>query len=264
MLNNLYRRDIVEVADDYEQTKAQRDANKSTVGNKHKFPQQTRRESSSKKKKSTTATEAESEDESDEYILDTLANCCGESILHGGCLCKAFNDYHAANKSNNGADESDWESTIRNKMLEYVHKCRNMGKSSTVCAIGSRMGERDQFIKELVTKTIKEETTTQIKTKQRYTYEFKIHAISGKAGWKNELPVCKNTFLAVYNITRYEFRKCVELMKDNDNSRIGNLRHTVFKDDHLHNYSYAEVADVFAANLFTSTVGMLFLTFLSG
>jgi hypothetical protein len=228
---------------------------KSAQGNNFKFPQQIRSEKYSE------SSVGPSIYSHDYFIKDAirrdiagLHHCCAKGRgFYGGCLLKKFGDHDALFH-----DSADWstENKDREEVIEaaiaYVKVYRDQGKAETK----KDREKRDGFIQEIFRGCILSEKTTKASEggSKKFEMQYEIPSLDSKLGKRNRIVVCLDTMLCVYGISSYEWRICNEQLRRTESARLSTLRHQKWEDDHLHDYTLAEVENVFLRNLKDSTI----------
>ena len=240
-----------------------------TVGNSHIFAQQKKQALDNNRSSSAAASLFE---QSDYNILGLikldighLSNCCskGKKLSGGGCLLSCFGYYQnkspattstaaaastssaaACDQSNSNQQEEEQERAIA-AAAEYIKTCRQLGVTDT-----NRTKEaRDGFVQEIYRGCIISDELNEDGSTRKYQMQYEIPSIDNRLGRKNRLQVCLPTMLCVYGITKYEWRICGDHIKSSDFGRVSSMRQRFWKDDHLHDYTYAEVQSIFEKNL---------------
>ncbi len=257
---------------------------KSAQGNYYKFPQQNH----SKSGQSASSDIASASILNREYFINdsigrdiaNLTDCCGKGRgVFGGCLLKHFGYYEvmqnpgdsadisssaaAATSSSSSSSSSSSTSSsssssllgsndnirCRNDAVEaasaYVRLYREQGKTETK----RDKEKRDSFIQEIFRGCILSEHTNPDGSK-KFVMQYEIPALDNKLGKRNRLEVCVGTLQCVYGISPYEWRLCNEQLKKTDSGRVSSLRmNQPWGDDYLHDFTIAEVENVFLRNL---------------
>ena len=76
-------------------------------------------------------------------------------------------------------------------------------------------------------------------TKERQHFQYRIKGNK----------VCKNTFLCLYNISNYSWRTFSNAIKSKGSADVCPRKILTWKDDHVHDYSYNELNDIYEENL---------------
>lgn len=236
-----------QLADDLPQRKKVKTVGKSSVGNFHKFPQQTRTSRDSSASLSSSSLER-----SDFYIngqiqrdISNLTDCCAKGKgLFGGCLLKHFGYHEDVQASCTSKSDIERRETAITAATEYIKIYREQG----VAEVKKDKTKRDVFIQEIFRGCILSETLKE-NGKKRFEMQYEIPSIDNKLGKKNKIEVCVRTLQCVYDISAYEWRLCNEVLRESSGGRVSSLRHQPWKDDFLHDATYAEVENVFQRNL---------------
>eukprot|EP01035_Chromulina_nebulosa_P023191 gene23191-30060_t len=211
---------------------------KSAQGNYYKFPQQNH----SKNDQSASSDIAAASIFDREYFINdcirrdiaNLTDCCAKGRgVFGGCLLKHFG-YHECR-----------EDAVK-AATAYVRLYREQGKTETK----RDKEKRDAFIQEIFRGCILSENhTNSADSSKKFDMQYEIPSVDNKLGKRNRLEVCVGTLQCVYGITAYEWRLCNEQLKKTDSGRVSSLRNQPWGDDYLHDFTFAEVENVFLRNL---------------
>jgi hypothetical protein len=247
--------------------------NKSAQGNYYKFPQQNH----SKNGQSTSSDIAAASILDREYFINdcirrdiaNLTDCCAKGRgVFGGCLLKHFGYHEVLQNPGDSAEDiiSSTTSAASSLLLHssssnniqcrddaveaataYVRLYREQGKTETQ----RDREERDSFIQEIFRGCIlsEEHHTNSAESSKKFEMQYEIPSVDNKLGKRNRLEVCVGTLQCVYGITAYEWRLCNEQLKKTDSGRVSSLRNQPWGDDYLHDFTYAEVENVFLRNL---------------
>jgi hypothetical protein len=224
---------------------------KNSVGNQHKFAQQTH----SKKNKSYAPEEGfiQSEFYQDLVIqqdVEKLSSCCPRGTRFGfGCLLSLFR----SDKEGFSADTFQEEySNCSQQAVQYVKECRNLGYSDHPHI--SKRESRDKFLQEVYRECLVD-VQEQANGKSKHQMQYCIPALNFKLGRIHKPEVCLPTLLGVYGFTEHDWRLCTSAVKSNPSGRVSSLRHKVWKDDKLPDVSYADIEKVFKENLLITNPG---------
>ena len=240
---------------DFERRKAIKAVGKSAQGNQHKFPQQ-----SHSAKRQSSSDSAPSILDRDYFVKDeirrdiaNLTDCCakGRGSI-GGCLLKHFG-YNQESSSSLSVIDQCREDAVE-AATEYVKINRAKGFFETK----TKREKRDPFIQEIFRECIL--STKQKKSNRAegstisFEMQYLIPSVDNRLGRNNRLEVCVKTLQCVYGISAHEWRICNEQLRDTDSGRLSTLRHKPWEDDHLHDYTIAEVENVFLRNLIDAPI----------
>ena len=233
-------------ADELHSRKKIKTLGKSSVGNLHKLPQQT------KKSSSNSCAAPSSFERSDYYSneqirrdVSNLSDCCAKGKgLFGGCLLKHF----GYNEDTQSSCTSETDLERREKAIsaatEYIRVYREQGLTESK----TDKAKRDSFIQEIFRGCILSEHLKENGAK-KFDMQYEIPSIDKKLGKRNKIEVCVCTLQCVYGISAYEWRLCNEVLRESDGGRVSSLRHKPWEDDYLHDVTYAEVENIFQRNL---------------
>ena len=246
---------------------------KSAQGNYYKFPQQNH----SKNDQSASSDIAAASIFDREYFINdcirrdiaNLTDCCAKGRgVFGGCLLKHFGYHEVLQNPGDCADISSTSSSAaaasslllpssssnniqcREDAVEaataYVRLYREQGKTETK----RDKEKRDAVIQETFRGCILSENhTNSADSSKKFDMQYEIPSVDNKLGKRNRLEVCVGTLQCVYGITAYEWRLCNEQLKKTDSGRVSSLRNQPWGDDYLHDFTFAEVENVFLRNL---------------
>lgn len=236
------------VDSDSKVTKKAKFIGKGTTGNSHLFPQQLHN-NSRRHNHHQTSIDAPLSFEQTEYAvkseiqrsISNLTSCCSKGKhLFGGCLSLVFGSFSED-------DNSDSSSTAYSTAIQYVKKCRELGIASTT-STNKTIGSRDSFIQEIFRQCIVNEETRD-DGRKKFEMQYEIPNPKNKLGSSNRVVVCVRTLQCVYGFTSHEWRICGDHLKGSDSGRVSNIRHKPWGDDHIHDFTFAEVEGVFRRNL---------------
>ena len=171
--------------------------------------------------------------------INSLSECC-RAGGKAGCLMRYFpeNDYDAAER--------------------YVATHSSRGINS------------ENFVVDVVRSTV--DTITEGPKQKRLVQTFTIPPVRGTGiGRKDRLPVCAKCFKVVYGITDQEYRNVSASLKqaaseDMDGGRLAVRAgtHKIWKDDYIHNFTYAEGEAIYRKHIANCTVaGILIMFFIN-
>jgi hypothetical protein len=84
--------------------------------------------------------------------------------------------------------------------------------------------------------------------------EYKLHTIASSP-YKNII-VCKKVFSALYDISTKFIERCSKAIKVSDSLRVNSISMRSYKDDTLHDFTYAQVKQIFDQNVLLSSDGL--------
>ena len=235
-------------ADELHSRKKIKTLGKSSVGNFHKLPQQTKKKSSSNSCAAPSSFQR-SDFYSNEQIrrdVSKLSDCCAKGKgLFGGCLLKLFG-YKEEDTQSSCTSETDLERREKaiSAATEYIRVYREQGLTESK----TDKAKRDSFIQEIFRGCIFSEHLNENGAK-KFDMQYEIPSIDKKLGKRNKIEVCVRTLQCVYGISGYEWRLCNEVLRESDDGRVSSLRHKPWEDDYLHDVTYAEVENIFQRNL---------------
>ena len=68
--------------------------------------------------------------------------------------------------------------------------------------------------------------------------------------WQHEnVPLCRASYAFLFNITKHQLDRCSAAKKTAGSDFVKTTRHKVWKDDHLHEFSFAETEQLFKKNI---------------
>ena len=221
---------------------------KNTTGNSHLFPQQIslKRQQKSQQQPYNTSI---SSSEQREYMATTeikraisnLSSCCSKGKNRfGGCLSLVFG-------FSNDSDGDGSTSSAYSSAIQYVKRCHELGVETSMTSLGTKRS-RDSFIQEIFRQCIVNEELKE-DGRKRFEMQYEIPNPMNKLGSHNRVTVCVKTLQCVYGFTSHEWRICGDNLKSSDSGRVSSFRHKPWEDDYLHDFTYAEVEDVFRRNL---------------
>ena len=232
---------------------------KSAQGNQHKFPQQYH----GAKKQSSSSSDATQSllDRSDYFVKDkirrdiiNLTNCCANGRdLFGGCLLKHFG-YHQESLLSSSSSV-DIINQCRDDAVEAATEYVKINRAKGLSETKNEREKRDSFIQEVFRDSIlstkqKKSRTDDDGSAIKFDYQYLVPSIDNRLGRNNRLEVCVKSLRCVYGISTHEWRICNEQLRNVDSGgRVSTLRHKTWEDDYLHDYTLAEVENVFLRNL---------------
>ena len=220
---------------------------KNTTGNSHLFPQQMSQKRQQKSQQPNNTSTSSSEQR--QYLATTeikraisnLSSCCSKGKNRfGGCLSLVFG-------FSNDSDEDDSTSSAYSSAIQYVKRCHELGVETSMTSLGSKRS-RDSFVQEIFRQCIVNEELKE-DGRKRFEMQYEIPNPMNKLGSHNRVTVCVKTLQCVYGFTSHEWRICGDNLKSSDSGRVSSFRHKPWEDDYLHDFTYAEVEDVFRRNL---------------
>lgn len=224
---------------------------KSTTGNSHLFPQQISRNRKQKTSPTsyTSSISSSSADQKDYLVtteikraMSSLSSCCSKGKNRfGGCLSLVFG-FSIDDEDNDNSSSPAYCSAI-----QYVKSCRELGYEASITLNGTKRS-RDSFIQEVFRQCIVNEEVKD-DGRKKFEMQYEIPNPMNKLGSQNRVIVCVKTLQCVYGFTTHEWRLCGDNLKSSDSGRVSSFRHKPWADDHLHDFTYAEVEDVFRRNL---------------
>jgi len=232
---------------------------KSAQGNQHKFPQQSH--SANKQSSSDTALSLL---DCEYFVKDTirrdisnLVDCCAKGRgLFGGCLLKHFGFQTSSLDDLSNSDKHRRDDAVESA-TEYIKINRAKGLSTTK----NGREKRDLFIQEVfrecILSTQKKKCSSIEDGSIKFEMQYFVPSIDNQLGQKNRLEVCVKTLQCVYGFSAYEWRVCKDEFKKAESGRLSTLRHKPWEDDYLHDYTLAEVENVFQRNLSDSPIASM-------
>jgi len=162
--------------------------------------------------------------------------CCS----NGGCVLRCFTSSQAWRRpppEQSMANAVVEEASVNYRgAFEFVKKYREKLEIMT-------KEERDVYLIARFKETILQRKVWRMKggggaaLKKRFVHKFYLE----------EFEVCRNAWRMVYGFSKYEIDKASEALKNNwESTAIGSQR--VWRDDHVHEYTYEETANIFVAN----------------
>ena len=131
--------------------------------------------------------------------------------------------------------------------VQYIKNCRVVSKE------GSSNEIRDPIIINLFKSCIQNDS---IRGDERiFKMDFQIPSPRNLLGRDNVVKCCRQAVLTVYGLTEYEWKQTSSLLKKTVNGNLQSLHHKPYTDATLHEYTHAEVAEVFKNNLHTEFPG---------
>lgn len=169
----------------------------------------------------------ELQDEDVIMLVNDNKGCCSASAKEGGCLRKAFSPVKP-----NGRSALDVVS-----VAEFVRAAR--------AERGTLEGAQlDSFVQEKFRSVIVGE-----KTLEDGSVKFRLD-------WKHKgVPLCRQSFAQIYGISKAALDNCSSALKASATRRVSSISHTEYKDDRVHDFSYADTVQVFKDVLQTEVVG---------
>lgn len=73
--------------------------------------------------------------------------------------------------------------------------------------------------------------------------------------------LCRKSYAFLFNIPKNKFDKCSSLMKAAGTQFINSMQHTPWKDDHVHDFTFAETEKKFKENIAGMTVVGIIISF---
>lgn len=68
--------------------------------------------------------------------------------------------------------------------------------------------------------------------------------------WQHkEKELCRKSFCHLFALSHHRFDKCSKMMKDADSTYLSSLHHQPWKDDHVHDFTFAETEQLFKDNV---------------
>lgn len=239
---------------------------KSSIGNNCKFAQQIKKPKVDKVISSYSLQFDEIELTCELDNLIRTACCKANECINGGCLGKIFwksnecrssscsssscsssssSYFSSSSYCSSSSSSSTEDGTFNIKgALDYMKQCRKY-KTGNNTAEGKE--DRDSFVQDKFKIVLTDDGFHGTNRVFKYTFSIPQPDLS-LLGTNNRIQCCKSTFLAVYGISSHEFRVCAELLKSSSTGTLPSLHHKAYKDDHLHDYTFAQVEDIYLAN----------------
>lgn len=155
--------------------------------------------------------------------------CCGPSTPQGGCLRKAFLKDTAYS---DGRKDLDYE-----KAIAFVRAAR--------AERGDLSGDQlDSFIQEkyrAVLVKAEKQSDGSVKFLPRWSYKG--------------ISLCRQSYANAFGITKHQLDMCSKALKHSDNRRVPKIKHQPFKDEHVHEFTFAETEEIFKKNLHVDIIG---------
>jgi hypothetical protein len=251
-----------------ERRKSIKAVGKSAQGNQHKFPQQ-----SQFAKKQSSSDTAPSILDHDYFVKDdirrditNLTDCCAKGRgIFGGCLLKHFGYHHQESiSSSSSSSSSSVVDQSREDAVEAATEYVKINRAKGFFETKTKREKRDPFIQEIFRECIL--STKQKKSNRTegctisFEMQYLIPSVDNRLGRNNRIEVCVKTLQCVYGISAHEWRICNEQLRETDSGRLSTLRHKPWEDDHLHDYTLAEVENVFLRNLIDTPIASKYTT----
>jgi hypothetical protein len=120
-------------------------------------------------------------------------------------------------------------------LKRYINLCREETRQKTE-------NELDSFIQDIFKNSI---VSTEKKLDKISKFNMVFTTIGGRQ-------VCRNCCATAYGFSSNKFKTCSNIFKQTDLQKVSSLSHRKWKDDHIHNFTYAETEKLFKSNVLKS------------
>ena len=228
-----------------------------SIGMQSRIPQVIRREAKKRKAEDPSKPEIcnkkliDEEEKSDLDLVNeigTLKNCCVRCSANSNCIMKHFT-VNVAGSSSSRFDFTALCKFVRRyycfifilptyytypiMLLIFVHLSARVEK-------GGRDGdELDGFIQEKFRSVIVGDPVINKSGEKHFNLKWQH---KGKE-------LCRKSFCLLFALSHHRFDKCSKMMKDADSTYLSSLHHQPWKDDHVHDFTFAETEALFKENV---------------